>query len=308
MAGTEQIRCLDQIARTFGAKVAWEKLLNHIDQKKYGQSYYETLCTALSQTVYNDLSLDTDLSHVCYPIEAASPIWIMWWQGERSFPPLIQKCVDSIRRHAGNHPVILITQDNLKEFVQVHPVLLKKFHEGVISVTAFSDIVRFALLEKYGGLWLDATIFLRAPISELIDGHDFFSIRKENSYKPKLAIWSGDWTVYCMGGGQGLPVFGYVSKALTEYWNANDFLVDYFLTDCTIRILFDSSKSVRRYFRRVPAIAYDVYDLEKNLSSAAVKEHRFDGSIYKLNRKEPHLMETSAGQETVYAHLIQGRL
>ncbi len=36
-------------------------------------------------------------------------IWICWWQGIDQAPSIVKKCVDSIRKHAGNHKVIIIT-------------------------------------------------------------------------------------------------------------------------------------------------------------------------------------------------------
>jgi hypothetical protein len=37
---------------------------------------------------------------------------------------------------------------------------------GKMTVTHFSDILRFNLLKNNGGLWLDATIFVNKPIPE----------------------------------------------------------------------------------------------------------------------------------------------
>jgi hypothetical protein len=306
MAGTGQMRYLNQIAGAFGAKVAWKKVLNHIDQNKFGKSYYANLCIALSRGIYKNLSLDANL--LLTPIESDSPIWVMWWQGENNFPPLVQKCVDSIRRNAGSHPVIVISQSNLHEYVQVPSVILDKLHRKLISVTAFSDIVRFGLLQQYGGLWLDATIFLRSDIGTMIDGRVFFSINRGDSYKPRVPIWSSYWTAYCIGGGKNSPIFRYMYRALTEYWAAYDFLVDYFLIDCTINILFESSSAVRQCFNEVPPISYDIYELEKNLSSSVDTTNlEFNGSIYKLNWKGQHLLTTIGGQETVYSRLIEGQ-
>ena len=45
------------------------------------------------------------------------PIWICWLDGIEHAPLLVQKCVSSIKKNAGNHPVNIITQDNYAEFV-----------------------------------------------------------------------------------------------------------------------------------------------------------------------------------------------
>lgn len=46
-------------------------------------------------------------------------IWICWWQGLDNAPELVRKCVESIQKNAGNHEVIIITEDNYKEYVNI---------------------------------------------------------------------------------------------------------------------------------------------------------------------------------------------
>lgn len=46
------------------------------------------------------------------PIPAAKissdcPIWICWFQGIEKAPLIIRKCVESVKRHSGNHPVVI---------------------------------------------------------------------------------------------------------------------------------------------------------------------------------------------------------
>ncbi|MFT8704819.1 capsular polysaccharide synthesis protein [Bifidobacterium aquikefiricola] len=307
MAGTGQFHYLSQISKVLGTRVAFYKMLNHVNQDRFGKAYYRTLCQALGSKVYDNVAFDEQALHNAQLIEPTSPIWIMWWDGEKEFPPLVKCCVDSVRRNAGTHPVIIISKSNLSEYVQIPSVILGKVQDGTISVTAFSDIVRFALLRRYGGLWLDATIVLRVPVGKLIDGKQFFSLRRGNSYKPKIAVWSGEWTVFCIGGGKGNPVFDYMYKALTTYWNRTNVLVDYFLIDCTISIMYDAFFGVREQFGQIPKISYNLYELEADLNKDNDSNvvSNLHGDIYKLNRKTTHVLKTIDGHETVYSRFLQ---
>ena len=44
-------------------------------------------------------------------------IWICWWQGLENAPEIVKRCVASIQKHAGNHKIIMITDENYKEFI-----------------------------------------------------------------------------------------------------------------------------------------------------------------------------------------------
>ena len=87
-------------------------------------------------------------------------IWIFWWQGYDTAPLLVKKCIDSIIKNAGNHPVILITKENWKNYADIPDYIIEKVEKGIITLTHFSDILRMSLVSEHGGLWLDATIFV----------------------------------------------------------------------------------------------------------------------------------------------------
>lgn len=90
-------------------------------------------------------------------------------------PPLIQACINSTRKNAGNAEVIVITKDNISDYVDVPAYIMEKKRKDWISFAQLSDIIRFLLLEKYGGLWLDATVFTAKEIPENYFDYDFFS-------------------------------------------------------------------------------------------------------------------------------------
>lgn len=47
-------------------------------------------------------------------------IWMCWWQGEENAPEIVRACIDSVRRNAGGHEVVVITDENLSR-VRRHP-------------------------------------------------------------------------------------------------------------------------------------------------------------------------------------------
>lgn len=86
-------------------------------------------------------------------------IWMCWWQGEENAPEIVRACIDSVRRNAGGHEVVVITDENLSEYVDIPEWVLEKVRAGVMSRTNLSDLLRLSLLAEHGGMWLDATFF-----------------------------------------------------------------------------------------------------------------------------------------------------
>lgn len=92
------------------------------------------------------------------------PIWVLWWQGLELAPVRVKACVDSIKRNAAGRDVIVITKDNVSEYTDLPDYAFRKLAEGEITLTHFSDILRFNLLKLHGGLWMDATLYVVRPL------------------------------------------------------------------------------------------------------------------------------------------------
>ena len=87
-----------------------------------------------------------------------APVFVFWWQGLDGAPDIVKSCIASMRRHIGSHPLVVITRDNVWDYVDIPEYIYEKVERKIITQTQISDIQRIALLERYGGLWLDATI------------------------------------------------------------------------------------------------------------------------------------------------------
>lgn len=89
--------------------------------------------------------------------EYSNNIWICWFQGIEDAPEIVKTCVNSIKNNSGVHNVVILTDDNYRNYVDIPDIIEKRRKEGIISRTAFSDILRMCLLAKHGGMWLDST-------------------------------------------------------------------------------------------------------------------------------------------------------
>ena len=104
-------------------------------------------------------------------------VWMSWLQGEENAPIIVQQAIKSVRKNFPNRKVILIDNENLTSYVHLPDFVMEKWNKGLISNTHFSDLLRLYLLIEYGGVWVDATVFIKkvpADILKEIDKGLFF--------------------------------------------------------------------------------------------------------------------------------------
>ena len=96
------------------------------------------------------------------------------WQERASI--IVQKCYESVCKHS-NQKIILLNDQNLADYIRLPDYIEKKKDAGQIPMAGYADLMRFALLEHYGGTWIDSTVYLTAPIPDMILNSDFFAVR-----------------------------------------------------------------------------------------------------------------------------------
>lgn len=68
-------------------------------------------------------------------------IWVCWLQGIEQAPDIVKKCYKRLTA-LENHRIIVITNDNFEDYVNIPEYILDKYNKGIISPTHFSDILR----------------------------------------------------------------------------------------------------------------------------------------------------------------------
>ena len=124
-------------------------------------------------------------------------IWIFWWQGMDNAPLVVQKCYDSVKRNFPDWKITVLTADNYQDYVSFPNYIEEKRNKGIISLTHFSDLMRLELLIKYGGLWLDATVFCTGHnIPRSILKSDIFVFQTQKPGADGHATLMSSWLIY----------------------------------------------------------------------------------------------------------------
>ena len=120
---------------------------------------------------------DTDVQGLSFPKnDVENPIWIYWNKGIEQAPIIVQKCYESVCKHS-NQKIILLNDQNLADYIRLPDYIEKKKDTGQIPIARYADLMKFALLEHYGGTWIDSTVYLTDPIPDMILNSDFFAVQ-----------------------------------------------------------------------------------------------------------------------------------
>ena len=159
--------------------------------------------------------------------ESCPRVWICWMQGIENAPKLVQDCYSSIQEHITDRKIVLITAKNRKEYVVFPDYIEQKYEAGIITHTHFSDLLRVALLVKYGGTWIDATVFCTGgTIPRYMLDSDFFVFQNLKPGADGHVLNISSWFMTACAGNKMVSA---VRKLLYEYWREYDRLIVYFL-------------------------------------------------------------------------------
>ena len=118
-------------------------------------------------------------------------IWQFWQQGlDENTPKVVKTCFSSVEKFRGEYEVIILSKETLNDYIELPDFIWDKFGKGGFTFPKVANLVRLYLLSAYGGVWLDATIYLTAPIDERFLQMDFFALQRSEIPPKDLKIFT----------------------------------------------------------------------------------------------------------------------
>jgi mannosyltransferase OCH1-like enzyme len=164
-------------------------------------------------------------------------IWICWLQGYDNANNIVKACIKSVREHSNGYDVILITEKNINSYVRFPDYIIKKYKKGLITRTHFSDLLRVLLLVNYGGVWLDATVFLTDNIPE--------KILKSELFMFKTSILGYDFlpaSSWFIAAKKNNPILKKLLNVLLSFWEKEEEMPHYYLFHIALLLLIKYDK------------------------------------------------------------------
>lgn len=185
---------------------------------------------------------NTDVHGLNFPEkDVENPIWIYWNKGIDQAPIVVQKCYESVCKHS-NQKIILLNDQNFEDYIRLPDYIEKKKDAGQIPIARYADLMKFALLEHYGGTWIDSTVYLTESIPDMILNSDFFAVRNSLLLIDNPVLYSA----WCLHAKKGNKIIQEIRNVSFAYWLKSERAIEYLLPNLIITLVVKSNPEVEK--------------------------------------------------------------
>jgi hypothetical protein len=128
-------------------------------------------------------------------------IWLYWenYYGDR-LPDYLELTLETIRRHAGDAPVRVVSPENLGEYVDLST--LPSGYDALIPAHK-ADYLRVRLLHDFGGMWIDIDTVVFKSLEENflkhLNDHELVTLSSNFNQQVFASRSDGAFLKHCLG-------------------------------------------------------------------------------------------------------------
>ena len=232
-------------------------------------------------------------------------VWFCWFQGINNAPEIVKRCYASVKDNIQDREVVLITEENYRDYVSFPEEIKNKIDCGKIKGAHMSDLLRLELLQRYGGTWIDATVFCTSKtIPTYMLDSDLFLFQCLKPGRDGQPSTVSNWFMTAKPNQK----FVFMTRELLyDYWKNNDEVVDYFIFHDFFQMLIDRYPAewnkVVPFSNSVPHILLLrlFYEYDDVIWNAVVQMTPFHKLTYKFDDSKTKITNT-------YYQRIMGKL
>ncbi|MBT7399019.1 MAG: hypothetical protein HN775_07480 [Hellea sp.] len=177
-------------------------------------------------------------------------IWMYWNTGFKNAPKIVKKCAESWKHYNPNWEIIMLDASNIADYVDELPPKMEHVYNGQVvkvkSQAAFSDVLRIHLINKHGGLWVDATTACNKPLDCWLEAYTktgFFAFAD-----PRPTAKVASWFLYADKGNiiaekwrKGVDAFWEAPVKRLQYFWFHDLFGEIYTKDTEFKTAWDKS-------------------------------------------------------------------
>ena len=218
-------------------------------------------------------------------------IWSAWLQGLDNAPEMVNVCLESHQKLLPGYEFRVLDMENYPQWVELPEWVEEKYARGMIPAALFSDVLRVAVLKRYGGVWMDASVLctgfdnqqLQKQWTEVENSRFavFRYYRKGDRYPSGLSNWF-------IAATPDNVVLTSVYDMLTAYWRDYDCTIDYYMMhlfiSCALKAFPEMERGMPKLNSRYSFFLGDA--LSRTYSQEAWQELVDHVAIHKLNYRK----------------------
>ena len=207
------------------------------------------------------------------PVHRKFTVWSCWWQGADNAPEIVKACIKSWHRNIRQgYNIVVVDRNNYGDYIEIPKYILEKVENGDICLAHLSDIIRMSLLYRYGGMWLDATVYLTDLLPKDIADYEIYTRNNGGKEFGSQVSW-GIWLLTANRSGNLL--YRFVMEAYYYYFAHYDKALYYLMTDYLIGIACNLFPQIESSMRKIPVNNISAMEMMRHLTEA------YDESRYK---------------------------
>jgi len=143
-------------------------------------------------------------------------IWFVWLQGLDKAPGLVHKCLRSWQENNPGWKINFIDDQNLSSYIDLSAII--DVDREDITIQKVVNIIRINLLDKFGGVWVDATCYCSIPLEKWLGEYSkagFFVFRDPGADRI-LSSWF-------MASACPNPLTKHICQEINSFWQTNYF-------------------------------------------------------------------------------------
>lgn len=241
-------------------------------------------------------------------IEEDNSIFLYWKQGWINAPSIVKKCLESVKQHAAGHPLVLLDESNIIEYVRMPDFIEQKHKNGLIKEALYSDLLRISLLIKYGGCWIDATCLLSKPIPNDLFNSGFFMFSStclSGNYSP---IVGSSWFIISSKK-RGSILLKKIQNFLFNYYSKKSYPINYYIFHIVLSVLVNKDEECKLIWQEKPYICnmnphvlqFSLHHIYNEKKYNNIMDQCF---IHKLTYKFDHELLSNKSPENMLSHLM----
>lgn len=254
--------------------------------KKMYNLFYESKCNNDPTQRIPALHIERLLYHVFNDL-SVNKIFLLWYQGWNNCPLLQKNVLYSWKINNPTWNIILLDKNNI--FLYLDDIDYLYNSKKNITVQALSDIIRLNILNKYGGVWADATLLcmqsLNHWIYEVINKTGFWMYH--GTKKPLLNNAACSWFLISKKNNYIIKTW---SEECNKFWNNNNSTDNYFWMDSLFNELFLKNENFKNLWLKTPYLSCETYG-----SSHCLKNNKLYENDNKLKNtltiKTPYVLK-----------------
>lgn len=182
--------------RYFERKCFWlRKVVPQLDRAYaaahgVGRAFFDASLRPGAQKAVDEISLATQSE---MKNGVPKKIWMYWNTSLEDSPDVVKLSVESWRKMNPDYDVCLLNDDNIEKELGFDFFSAFDLCRIRLTMAMKADVLRLYLLSKYGGIWVDATVFCFEPLDDWLledmGNFDFFTFRHEGEPSRPVEAW-----------------------------------------------------------------------------------------------------------------------